>query len=538
MPLLTHVAPATRWQAQQDVSKPKRLAMVAGLMVVAAAVRLYGLDRESLWWDEAYSYWFASQSLASLWWFVPTFELHPPFYYSLLKAVLAFSETEAAMRSLSVAASVATVPVIYALGRVIDPDGRGHQIGVIAALLFALSPINVDFAQQARPYALLNLTIAIGLWAGAWLLSHPVQGSRPWFAAPAFLRYRADTDAGRALLAWLTLTLSAALVLWLHNVSVVIVSVWAMIAVWSAWRRRLPVSFYQNIALAGALILLIWYPHLAQFLVQTEHVASGFNVGAIHFYILTEPIYNALFIKFIPTVAGVPFLLLLAWLGIKELRRPGQREFLLILLGTPVLTYTILVVISVVEEPIIVARSLVWASIPVTVVLAVGATSERLGNIRRGALVITLAFAVWGCVNYHSSHLRGPWRDAANYIASEASDTDLVIAVPNSGTLPLDYYLTPLRPNLTIQGFPAPFPTVGLDRPYPAGIGAVPGVLPKDARALDDLIQDADTVWLVSRYPGLFDPEGTVLTTLEQTRVAVETMPIDRITNIYRFERR
>ena len=38
-----------------------------------------------LWLDEAYSAWFSAQSWHVLWTDVPTYETHPPFYYSLLK---------------------------------------------------------------------------------------------------------------------------------------------------------------------------------------------------------------------------------------------------------------------------------------------------------------------------------------------------------------------------------------------------------------------------------------------------------------------
>ena len=62
---------------------PLRLAV--GLTLLALGVRLIGLGMRPMWLDEAYSAWFSSRGWSELWSQVPTYEPHPPFYYSLLK---------------------------------------------------------------------------------------------------------------------------------------------------------------------------------------------------------------------------------------------------------------------------------------------------------------------------------------------------------------------------------------------------------------------------------------------------------------------
>src|SRR5690349_12330454 len=62
------------------------LAEAAALvMIIALGVRAIGLSARPLWLDEAYSAWFSSRSWDYLWTVVPTYEPHPPFYYSVLK---------------------------------------------------------------------------------------------------------------------------------------------------------------------------------------------------------------------------------------------------------------------------------------------------------------------------------------------------------------------------------------------------------------------------------------------------------------------
>ena len=69
---------ALRWRVSS-------LHIVAGLVLVAVFVRWIGITHRELWLDEAYSAWFSDRSWIDLWTRVPTYEPHPPLYYSLLK---------------------------------------------------------------------------------------------------------------------------------------------------------------------------------------------------------------------------------------------------------------------------------------------------------------------------------------------------------------------------------------------------------------------------------------------------------------------
>ena len=97
-------------------------------MVVALAFRVLGEIERPLWLDEAYSAWFSSRSWHVLWTEVPTYEPHPPFYYSLLKVWRALAGDSAlALRSLSWLFAVAAIPVTIAAANEIErqrPTGR------------------------------------------------------------------------------------------------------------------------------------------------------------------------------------------------------------------------------------------------------------------------------------------------------------------------------------------------------------------------------------------------------------------------------
>src|SRR5438094_3050973 len=92
------------------------LRLVAGLTLLALALRLIDLGSRALWLDEAFSAWFSDHSFHYLWTVLPTYEAHPPFYYSVLRLWrMIAGEGHGAMRGLSVALGTLTIPVIMAV---------------------------------------------------------------------------------------------------------------------------------------------------------------------------------------------------------------------------------------------------------------------------------------------------------------------------------------------------------------------------------------------------------------------------------------
>src|SRR5215510_14596043 len=78
------------------------VAPVVGLVVaVGLALRFYAIGAKSLWIDETFSIWMATQPLDALWRFTVQLDQHPPLYYALLHFWLALGDGEAAVRSFS-----------------------------------------------------------------------------------------------------------------------------------------------------------------------------------------------------------------------------------------------------------------------------------------------------------------------------------------------------------------------------------------------------------------------------------------------------
>jgi 4-amino-4-deoxy-L-arabinose transferase-like glycosyltransferase len=154
-------------------------AWVLLIVLLAFTLRMYRLGAQAIWWDESLSVYRATHNIGTilantiLIQNVVTHDLQPPLYFLILHFLVgAFGLSEYALRFLSVFANVATVPLLYALARrwfAVPssplPHETGESVGVLAALLGALSSFYVWYAQEARPYALVLFWSLLAVYA-------------------------------------------------------------------------------------------------------------------------------------------------------------------------------------------------------------------------------------------------------------------------------------------------------------------------------------------------------------------------------------
>jgi 4-amino-4-deoxy-L-arabinose transferase-like glycosyltransferase len=177
------------------------LVALAGVTLLAAALRFLWLGREGLWMDESASWLLTRGGLDRLAGYLRA-DVHPPLYYLALWVwVRLAGASETGMRALSALAGTATVPLLWLLGRDLLGGAAGRRAGVLAALLLAVSPYHVHYSQEAKAYALLLLFVTASAWmllracdapAGrgelaAWAIGHAVLASVAGLVHPAGL---------------------------------------------------------------------------------------------------------------------------------------------------------------------------------------------------------------------------------------------------------------------------------------------------------------------------------------------------------------
>jgi len=155
------------------LSRYLTLSMLVFVLLLAAWLRFYRIEYQSYWNDEGNSRVLAGRSVAVIVRSAAA-DIHPPGYYLALKVWRGLAgESEFGLRSFSALAGLVLVALLYRLGR----EYFDAPAAVAAALLGAVNPFLIYYAQEARMYALLaTLSAASFLLFSMWLKSsrpHP-----------------------------------------------------------------------------------------------------------------------------------------------------------------------------------------------------------------------------------------------------------------------------------------------------------------------------------------------------------------------------
>ncbi len=130
---------------------------LVAILAIAFALRVSYIDRQSIWYDEGLSIYYARGSAGEILRNVSQSD-HPPLHPLLLHLWIELAgDSELSVRMFSAWWGVLSVALIYRLSQRLFPS-----IGTLAALLLALSPFAVWFSQETRGY-----TLALALVTGA-----------------------------------------------------------------------------------------------------------------------------------------------------------------------------------------------------------------------------------------------------------------------------------------------------------------------------------------------------------------------------------
>ena len=167
--ILTLPAQAAPPRSERTLAGRRSLlrALLVAAVVLGAAARLR--TGSGLWLDEALSVEIARRPVPDLLEALRR-DGSPPLYYLLLHAWTDLVGTsDLAVRSMSGLASLAALPVAWALGLRLG----GPRVAAAALLLLAVNPFAVRYATEARMYALVQLLGALALLAVLRALEDP-----------------------------------------------------------------------------------------------------------------------------------------------------------------------------------------------------------------------------------------------------------------------------------------------------------------------------------------------------------------------------
>ncbi len=133
------------------------------ILVVAAILRLYHIDFQSIWMDEIHTINEASpdKSFSEVHDALMTSEPHPPLFFFLIHILFKiFGYTTLVARVFVAIVGIAGVFSIYLLGKEIF----SRKAGLIAAVLLAVNYFHLYYSQDARMYGLLFLMTTLSFY--------------------------------------------------------------------------------------------------------------------------------------------------------------------------------------------------------------------------------------------------------------------------------------------------------------------------------------------------------------------------------------
>jgi uncharacterized membrane protein len=523
--------------------------LAIAISLMGGGLRVLLLDQKGMWLDETFSVWVANHSLADMLQWIVKIDQHPPLYYLLLHSWIALNgDTPYNARLLSVLFGVATIPVIYLIGKRLS----GVLVGLAAAVLLALSLFNIYYAQEARMYTLLTFNAAVAIYALVRLLtdsravspigSQFVEYLHVWrTAGPAEpntqrefsykdetrnqtgwsawrLRYRwlpirtIETD-----LAWVTFIVFSAATLLSHNTAVFFVLAANLFVFGLMLYRRIrqsgPLPAFQapsmgNWVKAQIGIFLLWSPWLLAFVGQASRVDRESWIPKPDWDAVTKTL-RALLNPSAPTQASQVMTWILCavlLLGLLYFRkRLSMFVFLATLFAVPFLGELIVSI----RRPIFLDRTLIWITIPLFLLLAAGIAQMRFSPLIAVALMVLGTNYLFSAGDYYRFVQKEDWSTAAGYVANFAEKDDLVLFNSNYVVIPFDYYFEPFEEQYSIQvekrGVPEDL--------FESGI-LEPKMTDRDIPALVSLLREHDRVWLVYSHDSYTDPMGLVPQTL------------------------
>jgi mannosyltransferase len=528
------------------------------LTLIGAGLRVLLLASKGMSADETVSVWLASHNLSEMMQWILKIGQQPPLYYFLLHYWIALKgNTTYSVRLLSVLFGAGTIPIIYLIGKRM----AGAAVGLAAAVILAASPFHIYFAQETSMYTLLTFNAAIAIYALVRLVTDP-RSSRPIgsqfreslraLRTPAPVeprgqgafsykdesreqaRWRARIFHQRRLpiqsietdLAWIVFIVFSAITLLSHSTAILFFFTTNLIVFGLMLLQKIRKAGAQptlqapslmNWVIAQIVILILWIPWVIPYFKQANAIWQNLLTPAPTWSTVLQTLGS-----FLSTSASIPAVTTGMWilyalvfcLGLVLYRsKISQFLFLIALIAIP---FLIELVVSL-WHPFFLDQTLIWTTIPLFLMLALGVTQLKFRSLIFTVLGIICTINMFSASDYFRFFQKEDWNTAARDVAGLAEKDDLVLFNSNIGEIPFDYYFTPYADYYSLQVEEHGIP---LDV-YASGI-AEAKMTASDLPGLAALLSGHHRAWLIDYNDSNTDPTGLIPQTLAAKMKLIE----------------
>jgi mannosyltransferase len=401
--------------------------LLLGLILVGGILLRWGqLGAQSLWLDEGMTAWLVTVPLGEMVAFMRQDASFPLLFVLLKPWVALFGDSEMALRGFSALMATIAMGVFYrlCLGLLIQPAAV-----VGSMLLMAVSVTQIQYAREARYYALLSLLLLIMLDA-----------VRTWLT-------------NRSRIAMAVLIFCGAASLYTHQISIVHIAVlnlgWLAMPGNVAFRDRIWPIILSNVAMA-----VLFLPWLGVVIEQVRWVRASFWVEVPDRFDLLHSLAVITGLKPIALAslggarpalsvdahvwAGVAMVLLVITSVLALVARPRVAGAMLIVALLPVIG---LYLYSHLGQPLFLERLFVPAS-PLVALLAGAMLTRRFTAFVGWPLVVVLIhLSILSIIAFERYEQKEQWRQAFAHVQAMPRDrARLMIFVTAEGQVVFDYY--------------------------------------------------------------------------------------------------
>jgi hypothetical protein len=325
---------------------------------------------------------------------------------------------------------------------------------LVAALLLAAAPFQIQYSQEARSYSLMLLLSL----TSCWLFVRVLDGDEP----------RTPIEAAYVLAS------AAAMYAHLYALFTLIAQVVTYLVLWTrAEKPRLPMRRWFVTQFAIAALFLPWVPITLRW---ARSVGSGFW--------LPPATLRDLWTPYLAYVGGsMPLLLVLMLLAIVGVlvNRRNVRGLALLLLALTALPVLVPVIVSILTKPTFTPRYGIVAPAALFAMAGCGviALRHRVAQVSAATVLVALSlYAIRGIPR------KPDWRGAVAYVEGVARAKDYIAMTPRRSTYIYDYYAK-RSADVTRKGFDS---------------GAIPLSVPLDP--------PGTRVWFI--YEPTYDPKDVL----------------------------
>jgi uncharacterized membrane protein len=387
------------------------------ILLVAAILRFYRIDYQSLWLDEIYSIKETNPDLPLKVMYdnLNVSEQAPPLYFLLAYfALKVFGYSAFVLRMFSACIGIAGVFMIYLLGK----ELQNKKAGAYAALLLSINYFHLSYSQEARMYTLLFLFTTLSFYMLVRFIKTPGFKSCLFYTISTIMMIYTHFFALFALLSQCVILLVF------------------LIKPYNVTRRK----FFLYCLISGLVMLVMYLPNYS-----TINKIAAIQRSSVWIPDPTADVYTQIFKDFFgQSEIVLLFVIILGMVffsrlineenDIKPELNPNENKntfSFFILITWLFITLLVPLIRSHTSAPVTVSRYFMGIVPAVIMIISIGLYYIKNTTVRYGILTLIVIFSftdIFVVKKYYTAITKSQFREVSNYIIEKNTDNQPVVS--------------------------------------------------------------------------------------------------------------